>query len=64
MNEKQMKRIRRWSKASWDATPIEQRSGFTSLEQYTEAIKKECQANPNSLKLINHSLKKHYRVDK
>ena len=64
MNEKQIKRIRKWCKASWEATPIEQRSGFSYLEEYVSAIKKECLSNPKSLEFINHSLKTHYRVDK
>jgi hypothetical protein len=60
MRGSQIKKIRRWCKASWEATPAEEQANFGTLEKYIECMKNECVKNPDAKKFVDWSLKEHF----
>ena len=59
MNGKQVKKINKWCKASFDATPVDERKGMT-LEGYTNRVKEFWKVTPDFQKFVTMSLKQHY----
>jgi hypothetical protein len=59
MNGKQMKKIRTWCQASFDATPVEERNGLT-IDVYINRVKNFWKVTPDFQKFMTMSLKQHY----
>ena len=59
MNGKQKKNIDRWCKASFEATPIEQRGDLT-LETYIKKIKSIWSSDAKFREFMDMSMKQHY----
>lgn len=59
MNDKQVKKIRRWCKASFNATPLDQRGDLT-LDIYINHVKEKWKTDSQFRVFMEKSMKQHY----
>jgi len=47
MNQKQVKRIRKWTKMVWEGSSDQDKSQFNSFEEFESKVLKDAKAIPN-----------------
>lgn len=56
MNQKQVKRMNRWTRLVWDSSTPEERNGFASYEAFQAKVKDDVKRVPDYTKFIKAQL--------